>query len=91
MVRQIPDLKQAFGCQILFIGSGQSKHPRAILEELRITGILIVGEVAGFAKEGGVINFKLKDGGVRLEINVRATSSGNTCTSAPSCSVSRRS
>jgi hypothetical protein len=72
VVRPIPDLKQAFGCQILFVGSSQSKHPRALLEDLRMTGLLIVGEVAGFAKDGGVVNFKLKGGSVRLEINVAA-------------------
>jgi hypothetical protein len=72
VVRQIADLKQAFGCQILFVSSGHSKHPRTLLEDLRMTGLLIVGEVAGFARDGGVINFKLKGGSVHLEINMAA-------------------
>ena len=72
VVRAIPDLKQAFGCQILFVGSGRSKHPRALLGEAPMTGLLMVGEVAGFAKNGGVVNFKLKGGSVHLEINVAA-------------------
>jgi hypothetical protein len=72
VVRSIPDLKQALGCQVLFVGSGQLKHPRALLDDLRMTGLLIVGEVAGFAKDGGVVNFKLKDGSIHLEINMAA-------------------
>jgi YfiR/HmsC-like len=72
VVRPIPDLKQVYGCQILFVSSGQSKHPRALLDDLRVSGLLIVGEVAGFAKDGGVVNFKLKGGSIHLEINVSA-------------------
>jgi hypothetical protein len=71
-VRRLSDTMQASGCQILFVPAGQSKRTHTLLAELRMTGLLIVGEVAGFASDGGVINFKLKDGNVRLEINVTA-------------------
>jgi hypothetical protein len=68
-VRQITDLKQANGCQMLFISSSQPKRVRPLLSELKTSGLLTVGEVDGFAAQGGVINFKLKDGSIRLEIN----------------------
>jgi hypothetical protein len=71
-VRRISELTQASGCQILFISSAQPRRTRALLAQLQMTGLLIVGEVAGFANDGGVINFKLKDGNVRLEINMTA-------------------
>jgi len=70
--RRISDLTQAAGCQMLFVSSAQPRRTRVLLTQLRMTGLLIVGEVAGFANDGGVINFKLKDGNVRLEINVTA-------------------
>jgi YfiR/HmsC-like len=70
--RQIRETKEAVGCQILFIGANQPRRPRTLLGELGGTGILTVGEVDGFASDGGVINFKIKDGMVRLEINVKA-------------------
>jgi hypothetical protein len=35
-------------------------------------GVLTVGETEGFASQGGIVNFKLEDGRVRLEINIDA-------------------
>ena len=72
LVREIHDLKQVLGCQILFVSSGQAKHPHAMVGELQMTGLLIVGEAAGFCKDGGVINFKLHRGSIHLEINIEA-------------------
>ncbi len=63
---------QVTDCQILFISSSERKHLRSIFAELRTTGILTVGETDGFAAEGGIVNFKLSDGRVRLEINIEA-------------------
>jgi hypothetical protein len=34
--------------------------------------VLTVGETEGFATQGGIVNFKLIDGRVRLEINIEA-------------------
>jgi hypothetical protein len=39
---------------------------------LRPTGILTVGETEGFAAQGGIVNFRLEGGRVRLEINIEA-------------------
>jgi hypothetical protein len=63
---------QVTDCQILFISSSERKHLRLIFAELRTTGILTVGETDGFGAEGGMVNFKLSDGRVHLEINVEA-------------------
>jgi hypothetical protein len=35
-------------------------------------GVLTVGETEGFASQGGIVNFKLEGGRVRLEINIDA-------------------
>ena len=35
-------------------------------------GILTVGETEGFATQGGIVNFKVEGGRVRLEINIEA-------------------
>jgi hypothetical protein len=39
---------------------------------MRNTGLLTVGEEDGFAEAGGMINLKLQDGKIHLEINVVA-------------------
>ncbi len=73
---RISEVHQASGCQILFISSTERKRVRAILAELKAPGVLTVGETEGFAVQGGMINFKLEDGRVRLEVNVEATERG---------------
>ena len=70
--RQVSDAESARDCQILFVGATESKHLRSLLENLKPMGVLTVGEVQGFAADGGVINFKLDDGRVHFEINVDA-------------------
>jgi hypothetical protein len=72
VVADISNADQAATCQILFIGSSERKHFRVIFAELRTMGILTVGETEGFAAQGGIVNFKLEDGHVRLEINLEA-------------------
>jgi hypothetical protein len=72
-VRQIGEMGQASGCQILFVPSQQKKG----VQEASPPGVLIVGESEGFASCGGIIGFKLDSGRVRLEINVEAAERRN--------------
>jgi hypothetical protein len=71
-VSDISDVNQGADCQILFIGSSERKRLRLIFAELRTMGVLTVGETEGFASQGGIVNFKLEGGRVRLEINIDA-------------------
>ena len=63
---------QARGCQIIFVASSEKKQVVEILRGLRGANVLTVGDTAGFAEMGGIINFVLDDGRVRFEINTRA-------------------
>jgi hypothetical protein len=72
VVRNITADQLAGGCHILFVSSSERKHSRAILESIKTPGVLTVGEVDGFAMDGGVINFKLDGGKLRFEINPEA-------------------
>jgi YfiR/HmsC-like len=67
-VRQITDVGQSAGCQILFVST---KHKKSLIEAVT-AGILTVGESKGFSADGGMIEFKLEGGRVRLEINAMA-------------------
>lgn len=71
-VREIPDAQHAAGCHILFIVGSERKRLRSILDALRGAAVLTVGETDGFASEGGIINFKIDAGRVRLQINIDA-------------------
>jgi len=70
-VRQVKDVEQANTCQILFVSASERRRAETILPGLK-AGVLTVGETAGFAAEGGVINLRTEDGRVRLEVNVAA-------------------
>ncbi len=72
LVRQVSAGQPAVGCQILFISSSERKRLPAILGEIKADGVLTVGETDTFALDGGMINFRIESGKVRLQINVAA-------------------
>ena len=59
-------------CHILFISSSEEEHLANILEILKDSSVLTVGEMEQFAQRGGIINFTLREGKVQFEINVDA-------------------
>jgi hypothetical protein len=68
-----PDgVPQARACQILFIAASEKARLVSILQRLKGTSVLIVGDIPGFAALGGAINFVIDDGRVRFEINLKA-------------------
>jgi len=69
-VLPIPDSQNASHCQIVFVSSSEQKRFPSILRDLKLIGVLTVGDTEGFASQGGVVNFKLEEGMVRLEINL---------------------
>jgi hypothetical protein len=60
------------GCQILFISDSEASRMGEILDRAGTLPILTVGEDEEFAQNNGIINFVLKDGKVRLEIDLIA-------------------
>jgi uncharacterized protein DUF4154 len=74
-VRRFKRAEDAKACQIVFISSSEGKHLQFILQSLKGTSVLTVGDTKGFADLGGVINFILEDDRVHFEINVDAAES----------------
>jgi hypothetical protein len=72
VVRRMSDVRHVKACQILFISSSERKRLASILAEVKLCGILTVGDMAGFAAEGGVITLQLEDGRVRFQVNMDA-------------------
>jgi hypothetical protein len=60
------------GCHILFISHSEASRMGPILDRAGALPILTVGEDEQFARNGGIINFVLKNGNVRLEIDLAA-------------------
>ena len=59
-------------CHILFISSSEEEHLAKILEILNASSVLTVGEMEQFTQRGGIINFTVREGKIRFEINVDA-------------------
>jgi hypothetical protein len=72
VVTTISDSTAAASCQILFVSAVATQKARPLLDEVRSRSVLTVGESAGFAAAGGIVNFKMEDGRVRFEINPKA-------------------
>lgn len=56
-------------CHILFIASSKKNRIGQILEMLRGSTALTVGDTEGFVQRGGMINFVLVDNRVQFEVN----------------------
>jgi uncharacterized protein DUF4154 len=72
VVRDVSNAQQASKCQIVFVSALERKRFRFLLEELKRRSILTVGEAEDFTANGGIINFKLKEARVRIEIDAVA-------------------
>jgi len=71
-VHEISTAQQAADCQIVFISSSERKRLGALLLGIGNAAVLTVGETDNFAVAGGIINFKIDAGSVRLQINIEA-------------------
>jgi hypothetical protein len=72
-VSTIDNLNNANKYHIIFFNSSEKERMASILSSLKNTGILAIGDMPGFAEHCGVINFYLKGGKVRFEINIAAS------------------
>lgn len=71
-VREVADAQQAAACQIVFVSSSERKRLGPLFTRVGTSAVLTVGESSNFAAAGGIINFIIDDGNVRLQINVEA-------------------
>lgn len=68
------DLK---GCNILFVSDSETAHLDELLHNIKGLPVLTIGQTAGFAQRGGIINFVVEDNRVRFEINADAAKQAN--------------
>ena len=71
-IKHLDSGSELAGCQILFISDSVGSDVGGILEKSGKLPILTVGEGDVFARNGGIVNFVLKNGNVRLEIDLAA-------------------
>jgi hypothetical protein len=71
------DLKDLRECNILFVSSSEKEHLSDVINIVKWLPILTIGETAGFASHGGIINLTLEGNKVRFEVNVEAAKQAN--------------
>lgn len=59
-------------CQILFVSASETKHLPEILSRVKNKPILTVGETEPFLQQGGIIDFAMRSGRVRFDIDLNA-------------------
>jgi YfiR/HmsC-like len=64
-------------CQILYVSSSEMPRLPEVVQILKGVPILTIGEKAGFARGGGIINLVVEDNRVRFEVNVEAAKEAN--------------
>lgn len=59
-------------CHILFICSSEKKRLKEIINFIKDSSVLTIGEIEGFLEAGGVINFTMQEQKVHFEVNITA-------------------
>ena len=69
VIREVRDAPQAGECHILFVSAAGWAQSRAVLRDIKKCCVLTVGETGEFIAGGGMINLRLEEARVRMEIN----------------------
>jgi hypothetical protein len=77
MIRPVGNEPEYKGCHILFVSASEKAHLPEILNAVRDSAIVTVGETEQFLAQGGVINFTKKTNRIHLEINLDAARRAN--------------
>jgi hypothetical protein len=69
VIRRLTTIDAAAECQILFVSASETKGMPEIIRAVTGASVLTVSETEGFARRGGIINFRVENDNVRFEIN----------------------
>jgi len=90
LVTLVQDKKESRGCQELFVGSSRSQETLQIIDFLRGSSVLTVGETNDFAEQGGIINFIVQGDHVQFQVNQKAAMQAGLRMSSQLLSVAKR-
>lgn len=68
--KRITRAQDATGCSILYISSSESGRLSKILPAIQEAPVLTVSDIPDFVQQGGMIQFVLREGRVRFEVNL---------------------
>jgi hypothetical protein len=88
-VRSVKTTEQARACHILFIGRDDAKKYGAILNPIRDSPVLTVGETQDFLDAGGIVNFLFGEN-LQIDINLGAADRAHLKIRSPLAALARR-
>jgi hypothetical protein len=59
-------------CHMVFATAPESRQVASIVDSLKGSSVLTIGETKGFAERGGIINFTIEENKLHFEINLDA-------------------
>ncbi len=71
-IRLVSNPPEARICQILFFPASERKRERGFLEALQGSSVLTVGDADDFTAHGGIVQFRLVDTRIHMEIIIEA-------------------
>jgi hypothetical protein len=77
------------GCQVLFIGANEKKRITTVLETLKQSPVLVVGESNHFVQQGGTVGFLSEENTIRFEVNLDVAQRARLNISATLLSVAK--
>jgi hypothetical protein len=72
VVRQLTGTREIGSVHVLFVSASERDSLDQIVSAARGANVLTVGEMAGFARSGGIINLTTQSNKIRFEINPEA-------------------
>lgn len=89
LVVLVQDGQQSRACQELFIGASQNSQIVGIIDTLRTSSVLTVGETDEFVEKGGMISFVVQGGHVQFRVNQRSATQSHLRLSSQLLSVAK--
>jgi len=71
-VRKVSSTQRLQNCNLLFVCDSNRKRLPQFFEAVKGKSVLTIGEMAGFAESGGIINLVKVEGKIRFEVNLEA-------------------
>jgi hypothetical protein len=71
-IRVVKSYDEVRACHMVFVSAGEERRIPDLLRSGAVGRVLVVGESAGFAQAGGMMNFVMDGSRVRFEVNLRA-------------------
>jgi hypothetical protein len=88
-VQHVKEARELPGCQVLFLGITEKTRLAAVLESVKSSPVLTVGDSEHFAEQGGMIGFCREENKIRFEINLGAAARANLKISAKLLSLAK--